>query len=62
MLEEFRQQGVASDLIAFAEKVAAQKGALSIIVQTGDDNLPALALYKRLGYEEYDLVLKKRIF
>ncbi|MBK6793163.1 MAG: GNAT family N-acetyltransferase [Anaerolineales bacterium] len=62
VLEEFRQQGVASDLIAFAEKVAAQKGALSIIVQTGDDNLPALALYKRLEYEEYDLVLKKRIF
>ena len=62
VLEEFRQRGIASDLIAFAEQVAVQKGACSILVQTGDDNLPALALYKRLWYEEYDLVLKKRIF
>jgi ribosomal protein S18 acetylase RimI-like enzyme len=59
VMEKFRQRGIASDLIAFAEKVAVQKGARSILVQTGDDNLPALALYKKHGYEEYDLVLKK---
>jgi ribosomal protein S18 acetylase RimI-like enzyme len=62
VMEEFRQRGIASDLIAFAEQVAAQKGARSILVQTGDDNLPALALYKKLGYEEYELTLKKRLF
>lgn len=62
VLEEFRQRGIASGLIAFAEQVAVQKGARSILVQTGDDNLPALALYKKLGYEEYDLTLKKRLF
>ncbi len=61
VLEDYRQRGIASDLIAFAEQVAAQKGARSILVQTGDDNLPALLLYKKRGYEEYDLVLKKRI-
>lgn len=61
VMEEYRQRGIASDLIAFAEQVAVQKGAQSILVQTGDDNVPALALYKKIGYEEYDLVLKKRI-
>lgn len=61
VMDEFRQQGIASDLIAFAEQVAAQKGARSILVQTGDDNVPALALYKKHGYEEYDIVLKKEI-
>lgn len=61
VMEDFRQRGIASDLIAFAENVASQKGARSILIQTGDDNLPALALYKKHGYEEYDLVLKKRI-
>lgn len=60
--EEFRQRGIAGGLIAFAEKIAIQKGARSILVQTGDDNLSALALYKKHGYEEYDLTLKKKLF
>lgn len=62
VLEEFRQRGIASGLIAFAEQIAVQKGARSILVQTGDDNLSALALYKKHGYEEYDLTLKKKLF
>lgn len=62
VMEEFRQRGIASGLIAFTEKVAVQKGARSILVQTGDDNLSALALYKKHGYEEYDLALKKKLF
>lgn len=61
VMDEYRQRGIASDLIAFAEQVAAQKGARSILVQTGDDNLPALSLYKKRGYEEYDLTLKKNL-
>ena len=62
VMEKFRQRGIASDLVAFAEQVAVQKGARSILVQTGDDNQPALSLYKKLGYDEYDLTLKKRLF
>lgn len=62
VMDEYRQRGIAGELIAFAEQVAAQKGARSILVQTGDDNLPALSLYKKRGYEEYDLTLKKRFF
>ncbi len=61
IMDEYRQRGIASELIVFAEQVAAQKGARSILVQTGDDNLYALALYKKLGYEEYDLVLRKNL-
>lgn len=62
VMDEYRQRGIASELIAFAEQVAAQKGARSILVQTGDDNVPALTLYKKHGYEEYDLTLKKKLF
>lgn len=62
VMDEFRQRGIASGLIAFAEQIAVQKGARSILVQTGDDNLSALALYKKHGYEEYDLTLKKKLF
>jgi len=61
VMEKFRQRGIASGLIAFAEQIAVQKGARSILVQTGDDNLSALALYKKLDYEEYDLSLKKKL-
>jgi len=61
VMEEFRQQGVAGDMIAFAENVAKQKGAKSMIVQTGNDNIPALSLYHKHGYEEYDVVLKKEL-
>jgi len=62
VMDEYRQRGIASGLIVFAEQIAAQKGARSILVQTGDDNLSALALYKKLSYEEYDLSLKKKLF
>ena len=59
VLEKFRQRGIASGLIAFAEQIAVQKGARSILIQTGDDNVPALSLYHKHGYEEYDLTLRK---
>lgn len=61
VIEDFRQQGVASDLIKFAEKIATQKGAKGIYVQTGDDNFSVLSLYHKNGYEEYDVVLKKNL-
>lgn len=61
VMEKFRKRGIASGLIAFAEQIAVQKGARSILVQTGDNNLSALALYKKLDYEEYDLSLKKKL-
>ena len=62
VMDEYRQRGIASNLIVFAEQIAAQKGARSILVQTGDDNVSALELYKKLSYEEYDLSLKKKLF
>ena len=59
VLEEYRQRGIASELITFAEQIAVQKGTRIILVQTGDDNSPALSLYRKHGYEEYDLTLRK---
>ncbi|MBN8656637.1 MAG: GNAT family N-acetyltransferase, partial [Anaerolineae bacterium] len=61
VIDEYRQRGIASGLIAFAEQIAVQKGARNILVQTGDDNVSALSLYRKHGYEEYDLTLKKQL-
>jgi len=61
VVENHRQRGIGGELIAYAEQIARQKGARSILVQTGDDNIPALSLYRKYGYEKYDLVLKKRL-
>ena len=59
VMEEYRQRGIASALIAFAETLAAQKGARSILIQTGNNNTPALFLYRKNGYEKYDVTLIK---
>lgn len=58
---EYRRQGVARALIVAAEAWAAQLGAHSLVVLTGDDNEPALALYQALGFELDDVSLSKAL-
>lgn len=58
---EFRRRGVARALIAEAEAWAAQLGANSLVVLTGDDNEPALELYEALGFERDDVSLSKAL-
>ena len=57
--EEYRQYGIGTRLVRFLEKLAVEKGAESLIVQTDADNQPALSLYHALGFVDYDIVLKK---
>lgn len=59
VLEEYRRQGVARALIAYAEDLARGRGATGLMVLTGADNEAALALYRALGFEDYDLALGK---
>lgn len=57
----FRRQGIARGLIALAERVAAERGARTLTLLTGADNLPARALYGALGYVEDDISLTKTL-
>jgi ribosomal protein S18 acetylase RimI-like enzyme len=46
----FRRSGVASALLAHADRVADGAGAPAIVLDTAETNAPALALYERCGY------------
>jgi len=47
-----RRNGVAAALMRLAERELISRGAAPLKVLTGDDNLPAQALYESLGYEQ----------
>jgi ribosomal protein S18 acetylase RimI-like enzyme len=55
----WRRQGIGRRLIALAEELALVGGAADLIILTGDDNVPAQALYRSLGYEDLDIALTK---
>jgi ribosomal protein S18 acetylase RimI-like enzyme len=46
-----RSQGVGSAVLQHLERVAAERGCLSVRLAVGKDNPAALRLYRRLGYE-----------
>ena len=50
VLESARGRGVASLLMAEIEAIAARGGASRVILQTGDQQPEAVALYSKLGY------------
>ena len=47
-----RRQGVARDLLSRLEDEARTRGALRLILEVADDNVPARALYYLAGYSE----------
>ncbi|WP_322506995.1 GNAT family N-acetyltransferase [Anaerolinea sp.] len=50
--EEYRQQGIATQLLLHAEDLARQRGYAEIGLAVGLDNPDARRLYERLGYRE----------
>jgi len=50
VLPQWQGRGVASKLIAAVAEIAQAEGAVRLIVATSNDDLPALALYQRLGF------------
>lgn len=50
VLESQRGRGIASMLMGEIEAIAARGGAVRVILQTGDQQLEAVALYSKLGY------------
>ena len=58
---EHRRQGVAQMLMQYAEQMARAAGADELTVCTGFDNTAGQRLYLRLGFENDDVKLAKRL-
>jgi GNAT superfamily N-acetyltransferase len=67
VLEAARRRGVGAALVDAALRRAAQRGCRRIELDTAEDNLPALALYERMGFSSHSkgsqrtLLLGRRI-
>ena len=48
---EYRGQGIAYDIMLYAERLAQDSGCKAIRLDTRCDNIPAIRLYEKLGYE-----------
>lgn len=59
--EPYRRYGVGRVLVAHVERLAREGGADELFVATDPANMPALALYHTLGFEDYDLSLCKTL-
>ncbi|MEM0157010.1 MAG: GNAT family N-acetyltransferase [Thermoplasmataceae archaeon] len=57
--EEFRQKGYGSLALKSLEKMAREKGSLSITLHVFGHNKPALAMYSSLGYHSLDIIMRK---
>ena len=55
------RRGIATALMKTAEAWAAQCGLAFVTLHTGAANQPARSLYRRLGYDEEELLLTKAI-
>ncbi|MFQ3634088.1 GNAT family N-acetyltransferase [Roseiflexus sp.] len=60
VVETFRRRGVATALVAYAERLAHEAGATELRLLTGRDNDAALAFYQTLGYDDDDEMLMIR--
>lgn len=50
VLKEYRGQGISKRIMAELEDVARERGAHSLVLQTGNRQLEAIALYEKIGY------------
>ena len=60
--EEHRRQGIASGAIALAEEILKKRGVKGVSMDVVPDNLPALRLYHRLGYDRLSIVTVRKDF
>lgn len=55
VLASHRGQGVAAQMLALAEVIARERGAVKLTLEVLSGNRPAASLYERLGFEGYQL-------
>lgn len=60
--KNFRRRGIASQAIALAENILKQRGVKGVSMDVVPDNLPALRLYHRLGYDRLSIVTVRKDF
>jgi len=59
--ESARRLGAGAALVNFAEDLARRGGAVEMLILTDFYNQPAQQLYRKLGYENYDIALSKKL-
>jgi ribosomal protein S18 acetylase RimI-like enzyme len=55
VLASHRGRGIAEQMLALAETVARERGAVKMTLEVLSGNAPATRLYQRIGYEDYQL-------
>ncbi|WP_127807007.1 GNAT family N-acetyltransferase [Hydrogenophaga sp. NH-16] len=55
VLASHRGQGIAEAMLAEAERIAVARGAVKMTLEVLSGNTPAVKLYRRIGYEGYQL-------
>ena len=58
--ESLRRQGIASKAIALVEEALQKRGVEGICMDVVPDNIPALRLYHRLGYDRLSIVTVRK--
>ncbi len=59
--ESTRRLGAGAALLGFAEQLARQGGALQMLILTDFYNYAAQQLYRKCGYQHYDIALAKKL-
>lgn len=55
VLASHRGQGIAAQMLAQAQQIAHERGAVKMTLEVLSGNTPAVTLYRRLGYAGYQL-------
>jgi ribosomal protein S18 acetylase RimI-like enzyme len=55
VLASHRGRGIAEAMLAEAERIAMERGAVKMTLEVLSGNAPAVKLYRRIGYEGYQL-------
>jgi ribosomal protein S18 acetylase RimI-like enzyme len=55
VLASHRGRGIAEAMLAEAERIAVERGAVKMTLEVLSGNAPAVKLYRRIGYEGYQL-------
>ena len=61
MREEARGTGLGKALVTFAIERARERGCRRLELDTGEDNAPALGLYRSLGFRPDGVFMRRRI-
>lgn len=61
VIDKYRRKKVGQSLIEEFTKIAQQKNAKYLKLNAFENNIPAVNLYKKLGFEEYSIYYSKKI-